>query len=156
MGNPTKQQRFLGCEHIRTTVKDKDGHKVERMEYSMQGFFEQNLDRWTELTGQDWRALPDVSTPFLDEDELRKNQGIGPLEFRIPEGVKAEAKRKEAKAKLPVVEVSVQEPAPEKVEAGVLQPIAASFLMQTLCGARYARPDLLRAICMLAQKMTKL
>ena len=43
MGQPTKQKRFLGCEHIRTTVKDKDGHSVERMEYNMQvGKFAQN------------------------------------------------------------------------------------------------------------------
>ena len=53
----------------------------------MQGLSEQNLDRWTELTGQDWRQLPDVPTPFLDEDALRKNQGIGPLEFKLPESV---------------------------------------------------------------------
>ena len=36
-----------------------------------------------------------------------------------------------------------------------MQPIAASFLVQTLYGARYARPDLLRAISLLARKMTK-
>ena len=29
MGMPSKQKRFLGCEHIRTTVKDKDGHSVD-------------------------------------------------------------------------------------------------------------------------------
>ena len=98
MGRPSRQTRFLGCDHVRSTVKDKDGHDVERMEYNMQGFFEQNLDRWTELTGQDWHALPDVPTPFLDEDALRKNQGIGPLEFKLLESL---SKTKKAKKKNP-------------------------------------------------------
>ena len=67
----------------------------------------------------------------------------------------AKPKKKAPATSLPVEEGSVQEPAPEKVEAGVLQPIAASVLMQMLYGARYARPDLLRAISLLARKMTK-
>ena len=87
MGKPAPQSRFLGCEHIVTEVKDADGGIIRRMEYNMQGFFEKCLDRWQELTGQDWRALPDASTPFLDEDLLRKNQGIGPLEFKLLESI---------------------------------------------------------------------
>ena len=75
MGAPQIQTRFLGCDHIRTTVRDSSGNTIERMEYNMQGFFEKNLDRWAELTGQDWRALPDVAAPFLDEDALRKKPG---------------------------------------------------------------------------------
>ena len=156
MGKPEPQHRFLGCEHILTKVKDADGVEISRMEYNMEGFFRKCLDRWTELTGQKWEDLPEVSTPFLDEDALRKNQGIGPLEFKLPQSAsKKKPKPKQPKAKLPVKEGSVKEPAPEKVEAGVLQPIAASVLMQMLYGARYARPDLLRAISMLARKMTK-
>ena len=42
-----------------------------------------------------------------------------------------------------------------KVKAGVLQPTAASVLMQMLYGARYARPDFLRAVSRLARRMTK-
>ena len=92
MGTPQVQKRFLGREHIRTTAHDANGNAIESMEYGMQGFFEKNLDRWTELTGQDWRTLPDVATPFLDEDALRKNQGIGPLEFKIPVSAKKKVK----------------------------------------------------------------
>ena len=85
MGRPSAQQRFLGCEHILEEVKNADGNPVRRMEYNMQGYFEKCLDRWQEVTGQKWRDLPEVATRFLDEDALRKNQGIGPLEFKLPE-----------------------------------------------------------------------
>ena len=74
-----------------------------------------------------------MATPFLDEDVLRKNQGIGPLEFTLPESVKnKKVKKKVPTAPLPVVPDSVKAEAPEKVEAGVLQPVAASILMQML------------------------
>ena len=121
----------------------------------MQGFFEKCLDRWTELTGRNWRELPIVKTPFVDEDSLRKNQGIGPLEFHLPKSIKTKKKKRQPKTIMPIEPGSIQEPAPEKVPAGVLQPIAASVLMQMLYGARYARPDLLRGISLLARKMTK-
>ena len=71
----------------------------------------------------------------------------------MPESSKTKkAKNKFPKAILPVDAKSITAEAKEKVEFGVLQPIAASFLMQTLYGARYARPDLLRAISLLARK----
>ena len=40
-------------------------------------------------------------------------------------------------------------------EGGQLQFLAARVLMKILYGARYARPDLLRAVCGLATKVTK-
>ena len=43
----------------------------------------------------------------------------------------------------------------EKMPTGELQPVAASLLMQMLYGARFARPDLLRAIAYLARKIIK-
>ena len=39
--------------------------------------------------------------------------------------------------------------------SGVLAPVAASSLMQAFYGARFARPDMLRAIAALARKITK-
>ena len=155
MGTPEPQKRFLGCEHKITYHKDLEGNEVTQMEYDMQGFFEKCLDRWTELTGQRWQDLPTVPTPFVDEDSLRKNQGIGHLEFRLPDSVSKKAKKRQPKTSLLVEPNSVKEPAPDKVPAGVLQPIAASVLMQMLYGARYARPDLLRGISLLARKMTR-
>ena len=128
------------------------------MEYNMEPFFEKCLDRWTELTGQDWKKLPTISTPFVDEDALRKNRGIGPLEFELTEvalNQSKKPKKKKVKAEMPIVGDSISREAEGKVPSGVLQPIAASVLMQMLYGARYARPDLLRAIAGLARKMTK-
>ena len=124
------------------------------MEYDMQGFFEKCLDRWTELTGQRWQDLPTVPTPFVDADSLRKNQGIGPLEFRLPDSVSKKAKKKQPKTSMPVEPNSLKEPAPDKVPAGVLQPIAAKVLMKILYGARMARYDLLRAVCHSASCVT--
>ena len=120
MGTPEPQKRFLGYEHKITYRKDPEGNEVTRMEYDMQGFFEKCLDRWTELTGQPWRDLPTVSTPFVDEEALRKNQGIGPLEFALPETAVRKGKKKQPPTRFPVQPGSVQEPAPEKVPAGVL------------------------------------
>merc|ERR1712110_260615 len=42
-----------------------------------------------------------------------------------------------------------------QLPSGTLGPIAARVCMKTLYGARYACPDLLRAIQMLARKFTK-
>ena len=158
MAKPEPQKRFLGCEHTLAEHPQPDGSVVRRMEYNMEPFFEKCLDRWTELTGQDWKKLPTISTPFVDEDALRKNHGVGPLEFELTEvalNQSKKPKKKKVKAEMPIVGDSISREAEGKVPSGVLQPIAASVLMQMLYGARYARPDLLRAIAGLARKMTK-
>ena len=89
MGKPEQQMRFLGCDHKLThhTIVDHTGQcrVVTRMEYDMEPFFRGCLDKWSTLTGTDWHNLPQVSTPFVDEDALRKAHGIGPLEFQLPE-----------------------------------------------------------------------
>ena len=100
MGAPEPQKRFLGCDHTLTTHQVHDletgvKRNIRRMEYNMQPFFEGCLEQWTELTGQPWRDLPAVSTPFVDEDALRKAHGVGPLEFKLP----ASLKSKKAKPK---------------------------------------------------------
>ena len=56
--------------HIITTHKDSDGREIRRLEYDMEAYFRKCLDKWTELTGQNWHQLPHVKTPFLDEDQI--------------------------------------------------------------------------------------
>ena len=63
----------------------------------MESFFRDCLDRWTSVTGQPWSDLPYASTPFLDEDVLRKENNIGPgagslggRDLRMKEGQGAE------------------------------------------------------------------
>ena len=61
----------------------------------MEAFFKGCLDRWTAVTGQPWGELHFVSTPFLDEDALRKSHSIGPLGYKLVDvpGKKAKAAR---------------------------------------------------------------
>ena len=158
MGTPEPLKRFLGCDHKVTTQTASDGTKVRRIEYDMQPFFEGCLRRYEALTGIIAGDLPKVSTPFLDEDAVRKAQGIGPMGFKLPTTkVSAPQAKKPGKgAKVPLATPgSTKVDAEGKVPTGVLQPIAASCLMQVLYGARFARPDLLRAVAALARKITK-
>ena len=121
----------------------------------MERFFRGCLDRWAQVTGQKWADLLVASTPFLDEDLLRKTHNIGPLGYKLvaeydkkpptPRGYKADA--------VPADATPCEDP--DKLPSGVLQPVAASLLTQMLYSARFARPDLLRAIAYLARKITR-
>ena len=156
MDSPKSQVRFLGCDHIESQTSLDDGTQIRRIEYDMEPFFKGCLDRWTEVTGQSWATLPHASTPFLDEDVLRKSHNIGPLGYKIvaTPSKKGKATRGMNTASLKTSSSSEQVDS-EKVPSGVLQPVAASILMQLLYGARFARPDLLRAISYLARKITR-
>ena len=156
MGTPEQQKRFLGCDHTITEHVAADGTNVRRMEYNMEPFFRGCLQRWTDLTGQDWHNLPHANTPFLDDDALRKREGIGPLEFRLqPGAVNKSHGNKAASSRRNLLHTDPNLTEADKVPSGVLAPVAASSLMQTLYGARFARPDLLRAIAGLARKISK-
>ena len=160
MDQPTSQRRFLGCEHVESHIDLEDGAKILGMEYNMEPFFRGCLDRWTEVTGQPWQDLPNASTPFLDEDTLRRSHNVGPLGRKLAVDCEGgSSKKKKAKVTRGMKAKSLAEDSgaedPDKVPSGVLQPVAASLLTQVLYGARFARPDLLRAVAFLARKMTR-
>ena len=123
----------------------------------MEDFFRGCLDRWARVTGQDWQHLPEASTPFLDEDALRKSHNIGPFGYKLVSDLSKKGKKTRGMTAGSLVTTAsssdyIDE---DKVECGALQPVAASLLMQMLYGARFARPDLLRAIAYLARKVTR-
>ena len=134
MGTPEQQKRFLGCDHTITNHVVADGTNARRMEYNMEPFFRGRLQRWTDLTGQDWHNLPHANTPFLDDDALRKREGIGPLEFRLQPGAVNKSHNKTTR-RPNVLPTDPNWTEADKVPSGVLAPVAASSLMQTLCGA---------------------
>ena len=79
----------------------------------------------------------------------------GPLvQLRGPEGQLKHGRARTKKAPKPRVQYVKYDP-DDNSDAGQLQPIAVRVLMKVLYAARMCRFDLLRAVCVLAQRITK-
>lgn len=111
------------------------------------------MDKYCALANIPRSSLQPAKTPFLDEDALRKRYQIGPGGFK--DQAPATAKPPKAKPSVLNPEVPLTAEHEGQIPHGKLKPIAARILMKKLYGARYARPDLLRAISALARKTTK-
>ena len=136
--------RFLGAVHTSYTATIKDGTnpitgicktcaenkdktvEVRVMEYEMKDFLIACVDKYLELTKTKRSELKDASTPFL-----------------------------EIKSEVLYQEIEEAEKAGGNAKPGILQPIAARILMKLLYAARLMRFDLLKAISLLASKVTK-
>jgi len=139
---------FLGCKHtvFERTLPD-TGVQVRGVEYDMEDFLRSCVERYKELTGV--TSLRKAATPFLPEPtrpdfsdesgpivELSPDEALAALQDHVAGYGKNE---------------EVYDPAvPEQ-----LAPYAAKILMKVLYAARYARMGLLRAVCALAQQVTK-
>ena len=84
MDDPSIAGKYLGCAHIQHIVQmaaggnpllpEKGGKIAVRMiEYDMESFLVQCVERYQELGGKFGANLQKVSTPFLDETQLPKN-----------------------------------------------------------------------------------
>ena len=100
--------------------------KIRVMEYEMKDFMTACVDKYLELTKTNRSELKRASTPFL-----------------------------EVKSEVLYQELEEAEKAGGNAKPGVLQPIAARILMKLLYAARMLRFDLLKAISLLASKITK-
>ena len=105
------------------------GVQVRVMEYNMEEFLRSCVDRYRELTGVQY--LRSASTPFLAEPTA-PDFSDGCVKPSVEEVAAAERQLQEA------------------CDAQGLKPYAAKVLMKVLYAARYARFDLLRAVCYLA------
>ena len=173
-------QVYLGCRHLREIRKLPNGKSIRLMTYDMSDFFDSCVDKYRELAsslGQKKPITPKAATPFLPEDmkesELGKPTSTGPSfqccwckasypldSITATEMDPKKTSRKSAKSD--AIHGTVFAPSktalltgPKVDEKGVLAPIAAQALMKLLYGARYCRPDLLRAISTLARCVTK-
>jgi len=136
--DPTKLGLYLGCKHEESVrVLPDTGKRVRVMEYNMEDFLRSCVDRYKELTGTVY--MRHASTPFLPERTAPdSSDGWQPTAEVDPDA--AEQALREATA----------------AETGnQLKPYAAKVLMKLLYAARYARLDLLRAVCHLAQYISK-
>ena len=121
---------YLGRKHDEPTrVLPETGVRVRVMEYNMEEFLRSCVDRYRELTGVQY--LRYASTPFLAEPSAPDFSDGYP----IPDDEQVEDARRALE---------------EAVDDKGLKPYAAKVLMKVLYAARYARFDLLRAVCYLA------
>ena len=90
MDQPSKAAKYLGCDHIEREVwikpggnpmnPDKDGSiKVRVLEYDMEQFLKQCVERYQELAGPKGANLQRVATPLLDEANEPSMNGGQPL-----------------------------------------------------------------------------
>ena len=126
---------YLGCKHEESSrVLPDTGTRVRVMEYNMEEFLKSCVERYRELTGVDY--LRRATTPFLPEHSTPDfSDGYAVIEQAAWDAIEAETALKEASSHL--------------------NGYAAKILMKILYAARYARLDLLRAVCHLAQFITK-
>ena len=66
---PQAAGKCLGCDHKVRSVK-LNGRMVNQIEYDMQGFMEQRVSVYLELTKRDKSCLKNANTPFLDDNAL--------------------------------------------------------------------------------------
>ena len=173
---------FLGCKHnVFEKTLPECGTKVRGMGYDMEDFLRSCVDRYRELTGV--TVLRKAVTPFLPEptrpdfstaetdvvDEPAPDEALRRVIYgEPPSGDHVSAS--EAPNQKPHGEPSSEGHAlaggalEGNLQEGVvddknvptqLAPYAAKVLMKILYAARFARLDLLRAVCVLAQRATK-
>ena len=165
---------YLGCQHIQSTrVLPDTGVTVRVMEYNMESFLRSSVDRYREITGVQY--MRHAAPPFLHEtgspDFSLEAAGLeAPTESDIESAHSALLWASHQGGDGPSLGVTINAAVPKRkgdrivshvpdaVTAVIpkqLKPYAAKILMKVLYCARYARPDLLRAICYLAQFITK-
>jgi hypothetical protein len=133
---PTKLVFYLGCLHEQSErTLPGSGERVRVIEYNVEDFLRSCVDRYRELIG--FQYFRHAATPFLTERMAPDFSGRHDHGSGDAEAVSAEA-----------VERALQ-------AAADRQPCAAKVLMKILYAARYASFDLLRAVCSLAQHISK-
>ena len=102
------------------------------------------------LEGVEPLAVQNMSVPC----HMFLNSGGNRVEFVNEDGRVVHGRTRSRKSPKPKVSY-VQYDASDESDTGQLQPIAARVLMKILYAARMCRFDLLRAVCVLAQRVTK-
>ena len=154
MDDPTPLGRFLGCEHRTaegklgsTEAKPSPSGKVRIMEYDMSEFMKSCCEVYCEQFKVDPKSLcVSTPTPFSATDRrnaVHECQGTcSKCHAVCHSGNYGDIRREYLKNKAARV-------------PSVLHRPAARVLMKVLYAARMARPDLLRAVCMLASSVNR-
>jgi hypothetical protein len=167
---PREVGLFLGCQHVHFTRKLPDtGKEVRGVEYNMEDFLKSCVERYRELTGV--AVLRKASTPFLEEPtkpdftdpgglmdpEPDPDAALKALDTYIVDvkSLQQNEYTRPAAAAAPETSEAWDSAASEPHVPLELAVYAAKILMKILYAARYARMDLLRAVCALAQKVSK-
>ena len=156
---PHPVDQFLGCKHVAFERKLPDtGVTVRGMEYDMESFLISCVERYKELTGV--TTLRKATTPFLHESTKPDMDGvISSAEFEPdPDAAYAELLQYiEGGGETTATFTTGASPGEEGSDPTTsrLAPYAAKVLMKILYAARYARMDLLRAVCVLAQNVSR-
>ena len=155
--DPTPAGRYLGCDHLiveKFIPKDKNPFataggnlqqeekiKVRAMIYNMSNFLKSCVDRYLELAKCDKSKLKKVATPFLDDNKIKRDEDDDDLIWPLS------ASGKKTK--------NINTKGEDHSSAGTLADIACKVLMKVLYAARMARYDLLKAVSLLASRVTK-
>jgi hypothetical protein len=113
--------------------------RVRAMVYNMSNFLKSCVDRYLELAKCDRGKLRKVATPFLDDSKVKRDNDDDDLVWPL-----TAQKGKESSSK-----------GAGQTSAGALADIACKVLMKILYAARMARYDLLKAVSLLASRVTK-
>ena len=142
--DPSPLGMYLGCRHDLSERRLPDtGVRVCTIEYNMEDFLRSCVERYKELTSV--TTMSRVATPFLQE--------ISEPDFTDPATTSRMTSSAEG-ALRDALEKSNVEDANSAMPQQQLKPCAAKVLMKILYAARYARLDLLRAVCALAQSVS--
>ena len=127
--------------------------KVEVVSYNMERFAKDCVTAFCELSGYPKAKVGTAPTPFLDESK-------DPVVIFDDPPTTGSKGKKNKRPKSPVA--SKEEQAPDKGKGsgklptiGKLSTIACKYLMKIMYIARFARPDLLRAVGALSTMITK-
>ena len=138
---PSQLGLFLGCRHDTFTRTLPNSDVVVRgIEYNMEDFLRSSVERYKELTGV--TVLRRAATPFIEEPSKPS--------FDDPDAFRTKEWDIDERLRLAADHVEGEPNVPKQ-----LNQYAATILMRLLYAARYARFDLLRPICGLAQFITK-
>ena len=138
---PTPLDRYLGCAHI------------------------ENGGNLTDPTKTPGHTLPRLSECFRGEKSLPSNRRVRTLRYDMVSfvdqcveayttlaGTNAKPLQKVA---TPFIDENTAWAPPDGEPTGILKNVALKILMKILYAARMARPDILRATCMLARRVSK-
>ena len=170
LGEIEESAKFLGCQHSLSSqiipaggdpwrkyaaaeLKNCKTTKINIMTYDMESFLMSCIDKYKELTNV--KHLPHVDTPFIDEAKADKEYAAA--SYKLEDADKTGSAVRPAKTNKkdkPEVSSNTTEGSIKELE-GILKPIAARVIMKVFYAARLARWDLLRAIGMLATRITK-
>ena len=126
------------------------GKQVRVMEYNMEEFLRSCVSRYQELTGVQY--LRRAATPFLNEPSA---PDFGDGYDNAPTAMEIEAAERALQDACDSSGAGRKPGAAGSNGQQALKTYAAKVLMKVLYAARYARFDLLRAVCYLAQFITK-